>query len=113
MDLPSGFHAGKPAFTLLLVTCLLSEPSAFAMNTLAGAKPRPPKKVPTPKATHSQSGDQVGISEAPSWRWKIFLRSVPSTFITLIEAVVLPKGKSRSVCASRPDFGQMVGNTSV
>src|SRR5690606_27763817 len=106
-------QAGKPALMGLLVTWRFSEPSALTMNTLAGPKPRPPKKVPTPKAIHSQSGDQVGISEAPSWRWKIFFRSVPSMFITLTEAVGLPKGKSRSVSTSRLFFGHTAGNTSV
>ena len=83
------------------------------MNTFAGANPRPPKKVPNPKAIHWQSGDQVGTSEAPSCRWKIFWRAEPSTFITLSEAVGLPNGKSRSVIASRPDLRHSVGNTSV
>jgi hypothetical protein len=79
----------------------------------AGAKPRPPKKTPKPNAIHWQSGDQVGTSEAPSGRWNSFLRSVPSGFMTLTEAVGLPNGKSRSVMASWPDFGQIAGNTSV
>src|SRR5512139_3012687 len=109
MVLPSGDQAGKPAFTLLCVTGRLSEPSAFTMNTLAGAKPRPPKKTPKPKATHWQSGDQVGISAAPSWRWNTFTFCVPSTFSTLTDAVGLPNGKSRSVSAMRPFFGHTVG----
>src|SRR5690606_16355234 len=111
--LPSGCQAGNPELTVLLVTWRLSEPSAFTMKTLAGPKPRPPKKVPTPKATHSQSGDQVGISEAPSWRWNTFTRFEPSMFITLTDAVGLPNGKSRSVSARRLFFGHTAGNTSV
>ena len=53
-DLP--LTAGKPALTVLWVSCLFSDPSAFTTKTLAGANPRPPKNTPTPTATHSQSG---------------------------------------------------------
>ncbi len=66
-----------------------------------------------PTAIHWQSGDQVGISDAPSLRWKIFFRSLPSGFITLTDAVGLPNGKSRSVMASLPVFLHRVGKTSV
>src|SRR5690349_10072964 len=110
---PSGLHVGNPTLNLPLSTSVGSDPSTFNILRLAGANPRPPKNTPNPKAIRWQSGDQVGTRAAPSWRWKIFLRSVPSGFMTLKDAVGLPKGKSRSVMASLPDLGQIVGKTSV
>src|SRR3954469_8521614 len=113
MVLPSGDQAGKPLLRAPWVSSLTSDPSALTSMMLAGRKLRPPKKVPKPTAIHWQSGDQLGIRLAPSGRWKIFLRSEPSGFITLSDAVGLPVGKSRSVIASLPFFLQNVGNTSV